>query len=146
MLTLAALMLAASGCGTGGQTTLTSDELVARADAICKRAKAERHTLPRLTRYEDYGAVLARAGAMQQAAVAELEKLKPPSSLAKDWEQIVNVDRTLAGYTASFGRDVVSGDKRAAKALVRTAVLLDRSTTGVAKRDGLAACADITAG
>jgi hypothetical protein len=141
-LALTAATLTASGCGSS--KALTSDELVAKADAICKRAQAERASLPTIKTRQDYGTVLSRAGAQQQAAVAELEKLKPPASLAEDWQQIVEVDRTLAGYTIVYGQDIAASNPRAARALLGTATSLQRSIATAAKRDGLNACAEIS--
>jgi hypothetical protein len=138
-----AVALAAVGCGGSGNATLSGDELVARADAICNRAAAQRKSLPNIRTRADYGTVLGRASALQRVAVAELEKLKPPASLAADWKRVVDVDRTLSEYTATFGRDVSASDPRDARALLKAARSLQQSIAATTKRDGLEACGQL---
>lgn len=159
-LTLAAGALMASGCGSGSakseqtgfstkQTgtsskSLTQAELVARANAICRRVHAERAALPSINSKQDLRTVLSRAGAQEQAGVVELEKLVPPSAVANDWKQIVKAGRTLAGYTTLYGQYVASGNSRAARTLFGAVLSLQKSMAAVAKRDGFVSCTEFT--
>jgi hypothetical protein len=145
-----AVALAIAGCGgssksetaSTGETgqALTRTELIAKADTICRRVSVERASMPKIKSRQDYGRVLPRVAAIEQAAVAELGKLAPPAPIVADWRQIVTADRTLAGDTGVFGQYVASGNTRGARALLRTAIEVQRPMAVTAKHDGLTDC------
>jgi hypothetical protein len=143
-LTLVATALTASGCGGSTKSSestepLTHVEFVAKADVICGRVNAERASTPMKSR-QDFERILPRIAADEQTAVAELDKLTPPASMAADWKQIVTADRTLAGYTGRYGQYLASDNNRAARALLQAAGSVQRPMVATAKRDGFNDC------
>ena len=103
-LTLGTIALVAGGGGSSkmGSTSgggLSSSVLVARGDAICARVHAAYHAHG----YISTGSIAARAPIVsrdEQAAAREMRELKPPASLAHDWNTIISADKAIAADTA----------------------------------------------
>jgi hypothetical protein len=120
-LTLVAAALAASGCGGSSKGTatatsasaasqtssaasskpLTRSELIARGDAICYRLNAKRASLT-INRPQDYERLVPPLATYELAAAAEMGRLTPPTSMARDWQQMVSGARTVAQATGRF--------------------------------------------
>lgn len=139
---LVAIVFAASGCGgsTGSTKPLTRSELIARADAICRRINAQLNTIG-IKSGKDY----ARLGAYEQAAVAEMRRLTPPTSMASGWEQVVSGAQARADATAKIGTYPPEGAFVARKPAVRAAYAAAgtgmRRMTVAAQREGFKDCA-----
>lgn len=91
---LAALLSAATltlgvlgGCGESSKP-LTRAELIAKADAICRRVTHQVDWL-KVTKQSLSGSV-HRLAALEEQAAGELSKLIPPPSMAEAWHFIVN--------------------------------------------------------
>jgi hypothetical protein len=143
---LAGIAFAASGCGGSTKTsasnepkTLTRNDLIAQADAICKRANDNLKTLS-FTTAESYGNLLIKAGAYEQTAVAQLGKLVPPAEMANDWKQIVGYDQTLGQYTVQLGEYIRSHNTRAGREVFRASGAVLKPMTTIAKTDGFKDC------
>jgi hypothetical protein len=88
-LIVAIAMAALSGCsGSSTSKPLTRAELTAKANAICRRVIAQvdwsKVTPADLPRTVD------RLAALEEQAGHELEKLTPPTSIADEWQLIVD--------------------------------------------------------
>lgn len=129
----AAMSLAVFSCGSSSNT-LSQTELVAKADAICKRANAVREA-------ERAGTNYAATVRSEQQALAELTKLIPPSTLAADWHQLLSDDNTLVKDTATFANFIQTHDPRGAHATIVAATNLQHTLGVLATRDGFKDCA-----
>lgn len=135
-----------------GAAPLTRVELVARTNTICQRLNksiaATNHTVRGsqvnhdLNRAEIVKVVRGRAIA-QQKELAELAKLTPPGELASDWQQFVNIRRTLAKTMVSLGEDSefhnLAGERLAYGSLEG----LQRLLTATATRNGFSSCSQV---
>jgi hypothetical protein len=161
---LAAATLAVSGCGGGSGTTSSSSgggssgsgaansngsekilnvaELAIKADAACARVNADLKAMNIRTRQE-YGTVLPRVAAQEQAAFTELSQLKPPASVAAGWRQLVTGGQTLASNTSRIGAAVTSHNGSLSRALLLSASKADQSIGAAARRYGWTACAKL---
>jgi hypothetical protein len=153
-LTLAGIALATSGCGASAKSgepsktardvsnpvTLTRAEIIEKADDICERANKARSLMPSINTPKDYGTILPRVAASEKAAIAELEKLTPPPSMATDWKYILTAARTLATETNTFGYYMSSGNPRAARLLMKKGARIQKPMVATAKRDGFVEC------
>jgi hypothetical protein len=159
--TVLALALTFGGCGgsshvapaasrSGDNSAVNSSaaeaELVGNADAICKRVDAVlvtsgrgSHDLPAIARSA------SRNAALERAALAELDKLKPPASLARDWGQIIAYRRTLARELIELGRDAKANDRRGVQALAVTKKRIHDKLFALATRDGFKYCSQVSA-
>lgn len=136
LIAMAAIMF---GCGASSKA-LTRAELVAKADAICGRLHRIHASMSIKTR-QDVGVVLPRVASYEQAAIGELEKLTPSESMAADWKQILAADRRLANYTRMYAQSVAADNSRAARALLSSAVNVQKTMAAAAQRDGFKECA-----
>lgn len=133
----AAISLAAIGCGSSSSgKPLTHAELVAKADAICKRANTERDAIGNSVSI-DYG----KLSAEELKAFEELSTLKAPASLAADWKQILLDDKTLVQDTSTLAAFVGNHDVRGARGTVRAAASVQRQMGLTAERNGFKDCA-----
>lgn len=83
---VALALFAAAGCG--GSKSLSRQELIAKAEPLCRRAN---HTLDssKMTLHNYASVALAVAGVEHQVS-DELAKLSPPESMSADWRVIVD--------------------------------------------------------
>ena len=169
---LAAIALAASGCGKSASTTtsaqtassaqsnssttttttttlagatkpLTRAELIAKADLICKRVNA-RHAATSFDTKGDYARLLPPLAAYQLAAAAAMRKLTPPPSMAAGWQQIVNDAQTFAEDVAKLGQYAVANKLRAGRAVSLAGAKADEQMLAIALREGFQDCAHAT--
>jgi hypothetical protein len=85
-LALATVLAAASGCGES--KGLSRAELIAKADPICRRTNDKLDSNP-LT-LQNVARIAPEAAAYEKQSAAELAKLAPPASMARDWKAIVD--------------------------------------------------------
>ena len=165
---LATTSIAASGCGgssktssgtastpTGSSTShtessptepstqtgpLTRAELIAQADTICRRLNQKRLSTTVGAR-QTYADVLTPVAAYDQAAAAQMRKLTPPASIAKDWNQIVSGTQAIADAMTATVAYAKAGKLKEAEPL---SIKLERATQQIlsaAKRAGFKDCA-----
>jgi hypothetical protein len=139
-LILGTIAFAASGCG-GSANALTRDELVAKANAICKTANNYRHSTLAHKSGAAYRAALAQIGKNEQVAVVSLRKLTAPSSISGDWKQIVDAEGKLAEDTVELGEYVQEHNRRGARLLINVAGPVEEQMSALANKDGLRDCA-----
>jgi hypothetical protein len=159
-LLLAAGALALGGCGGASSSARSSEgftsaspasgsslsrsAFIARADAICKRlnaemakVKAKSTSLPEITRVAPVHA------ALEQGAVSELGQLVPPSSIAREWQQIVAYRRTLAAELVKLGKDAKAKDSAGVKALTASKRSVHKQLLAAGAQAGFKDCPQV---
>jgi hypothetical protein len=131
-----------NGSGNKPSTRLTRAELIARADAICKRVVALRDSIV-ITSPADEARILPPFAAYQLSAVAALAKLDPPSSMAGDWNAILTSFRTLADDTEKVAKAAQSNSLQQMQSLSLPLNDVRRRITVIAARSGLQSCSRI---
>ncbi|HEY5194642.1 MAG TPA: hypothetical protein VIJ39_12320 [Solirubrobacteraceae bacterium] len=80
---------------------LTKAELITKADAICYAVNAKRASNV-LSSSQQITLAVQQLSAAEQNAASELTKLKPPTSMASDWQTILLNAQTAAEATAKL--------------------------------------------
>jgi hypothetical protein len=132
-------VLAASGCGKSAKP-LTRAQLLAKADAICRRINKKLSSTTIKTQ-QDIARIAPQLATYEQEGLAELSKLIPPASMANDWKMIITGAQTLADNTAKLGEYVKSKDLKTARALITETSKVQQRTVAIAKRNGFKDCA-----
>lgn len=130
---------------TASGPPLSSAKLVKRADAICARSNAKIAHIPgKVEKAIDYATIGLPRAAIYSAAVAELERLTPPSSLAAAWQQLLESRRALASTLETLGTDARAGDIAAMRVIVKTGGHIVPQIAASATKVGATQCAKIT--
>jgi hypothetical protein len=138
---IAVATLTATGCGGGGSgKALSRSELIAKANVICKRLNGERKSINIKTR-QDYIRVLKKFARDEQIAFTELGKLTPPTSLARDWKQLVAGVQTVSKDMTQLVGYMTTYNNRSARILNRSANAVLQTMHAISERDGLTECA-----
>ena len=132
----------ASGCGGSSAKPLTTAELTAKADTICKSVSAK---LASKTVNSEQG--LARLApelaSFEQTALSQLSKLVPPVQLESDWKVFVAGAQTLAEDTAKLGEYAKINKLARGRQLIVSSNVVEKQMEAIAKRDGLTACEQV---
>jgi hypothetical protein len=102
---LLALLLVA-GCGD----TLSKKQLVAKADAICTRVNKQVAKEPDPKTTKDLERLAKRTVEITDPALEDMDALKPPSSLERDFKKFVAVLRKQRDLTKKIGAAAGKGD------------------------------------
>jgi hypothetical protein len=137
---------------TRSDASLTRGQLIAEAEPICKRLDAELSATenvkqsadPKL-RMSEIARIDPGHAALEQKAADELDRLKPPRSLAHDWAQIVSYRHRLASELASLARAAAHKDMNAVNGLAKSKEATHALLRKLATRDGFKECADARA-
>jgi hypothetical protein len=102
LLALAPILVA--GCGGSSSKTLTREQFVAKANAICAQRNAAVRALPKsmrnLSDLKTLAAFLDRELAIDRPLIAKLKALKPPPADRAAWNQATaDNDSALSGLT-----------------------------------------------
>jgi hypothetical protein len=142
--TLALSAVALAVCGCGGSKALTRAELTTKANAICKHAAAELAAANKKASNEQEIARLApKLASYEQASLAELSKLTPPSELDNDWKTIIAGGQTLAENTEKLGEYAKAKNLKGAASLIGTSEHTQQKMIATAKRDGFVECEQV---
>jgi hypothetical protein len=136
--TLSASIVVANGCG-GSPKPLTRAQLLARADAVCRRVNKRLSSVTIKTQ-KDLVRVLPKVAGYEQQSLAELSKLIPPASLADDWKTIITGAQTIADNTAKLTEAARTKDLKTVHVLLSEVGKVQQHTTAIAKRDGFKDC------
>jgi len=116
---------------------LTRSELVTKANQMCYRLNARRATTT-ISRQQDFETLVPSLAAYESTVAEEMGQLKPPPSMAHDWQLIVGNAHAIAEITGSLHTYAQAATKSKAQVTV-----LQRSIqqmTSAAKRAGLKEC------
>jgi hypothetical protein len=141
---LVACAIAAAGCGGGGgggsDGSLTTEEFVAQADAICQRAHAQLQALPDPTSLEQAARLARRGVEIGEAELEQLRGLRPGEEIAAQvdrayglLDQQLDLERRLADAAEA-------GDEAAANEIIAKGDLLEAEAGGLSRRIGLQVC------
>jgi hypothetical protein len=95
-----------AACGGG----LSEDELVSKADAICKRVNDEIAKEPEPKTAEDVQALAKRTVELSDPAIDDMEALEPPGELEKDFDAFVASLKKQRDLTKQIGEAAAAGD------------------------------------
>jgi hypothetical protein len=98
---LAAITLPLTGCGDGGPR-LSRSHFTARANAICVAAERDLARLPTPHSLRQVGAVGDRIVPLLARRTKQLERLRPPERLDKEWNAYVRLDRERVDLDAEL--------------------------------------------
>jgi hypothetical protein len=103
---VAVLVLLVAGCGGG----LSKDELVAKADAICKRVNQRMAKEPDPKSAADLERLAKRTVAISNPAIHDMEALEPPSELKADFTKFIASLKQQLELTKKIGAAAAEGD------------------------------------
>jgi hypothetical protein len=128
--------------GNGSGKPLSASQLVVKADAICAQLNIELNK-DRVRTEQDIVRVVPHRVTIEQAALAELSKLRPPISLARDYQQMLATRRTLIEDTSRLGSDAAAKDSQAVQVAFSSGTALIRQMAVTARRDGFKYCGQL---
>lgn len=166
---IAASMLAAAGCGgssapkptgTAANRAATNtaaahrrvpgdpsaSRVIAKADAICRRVNGELTAAPPGFAISQIARSAPRNAALEERAIAELNRIRPPAALARDWRQIIAYRQILAQELLKLVRYAKANDARAIQTLAASKKRVHQELSRLAARDGFKDCARLNAG
>jgi hypothetical protein len=137
-------MAAVVGCGESDKP-LTRAQLLARADATCRRINNKLSTGNGAKTPQQLSRAASQLVSYEQKGLAELSKLIPPASMASDWKAIIAGAQTLADDTVKVVERVkVEKNFNGVHALVAEISRVQARTVAIAKRDGFTDCSQLT--
>jgi len=135
------------GCGGGSSRTLSASQMIVRADAICRGLNAQLAAVSHSRTQRDIARVTMRRAALEEAALAKLSKLPPPSSLATDWQQMIAGRRRIAENTLRFSEyaklSTPLNDNPDVRLLFASSASLQKHVLTMARSDGFNDCSII---
>jgi hypothetical protein len=139
---LVASVFATASCGASSKVSrgrLSHADLIAKADAICARMRAEYHANGYTTNASIAKLAPILAG-YEQTGVDEMRALRPPASLTSDWNLIVDNAQSIATDTAKLGQLAKENNLKAAASLFAIDRRNQQRALTVAARDGFKEC------
>jgi hypothetical protein len=142
---LAIAAVATAGCGSSPKP-LTRAELATKANAICKKATVKLEAVAKkgVRTVQAIAHVAPELATFEETALVELSKLIPPAELEEDWKAFVAGAQTLAENTSKIGEDAKANDLKSAKGLVKSSTATQKQMIGIAKRDGIKECEQVS--
>jgi hypothetical protein len=127
--------------------SLTRKDLAVQANAICRRFNAQISAIvygsgSGLGRAEIMNTVSRRA-AVEQKSLAELERLRPASSMSGDWQRVLIGRQALVNAMAKLGADALSRNTAGQRSVLMSIRRIQRPVEEIAVRDGFSACGDL---
>ncbi len=118
--------------------------MASAAERICgefnAKLAAERKT-PKS--FKAIPAVVNRRVLLEQSALSELAKLKPPAGIARAWARIIGYRRTLEGNVARFGEKFRRNEFSSMSALYAANASVVRELLAVGQRAGFKHCSRV---
>ena len=136
-----AVVLLAAACA-GGDERLSRREFVARADAICERYNEKLVRLGKPENLKDAAAIAERAVPIVRDGVRELRNLEPPEELEALADRWYRLNERNVDYAERLRDAARSGDLAAVRTIVRETRTNEEKADRLARRLGLAACAE----
>jgi hypothetical protein len=139
----------ASGTGTTHNSTVTKPAqdaastktaVTARANAICAAINREREQIT-LTSKQSYLTLVPSLIATERRAIKELEAVIPPTSVARDWRQILADARTIVNESTTTLNSIRQGNIAAVRMLLTHGKETQEQMATLSTRDGFDECA-----
>lgn len=133
-----------SGLPTGGKP-LSKAKLIARADVICARLNAQLAAAKDVVTNDQatIAQIASRRSNTEQTALLRLRKLTPPTSLLRDWEQILAYRGMVVSDLAKVAEAAASNNRKAANSVLLAATDIVKRLSATAKRAGFSECGKI---
>jgi hypothetical protein len=125
-----------------GGRRLTRAELVAKADAVCRRLNKKAGSMS-ISSLQDIVRLAPRVSGYYRMAFAELRRLAPPVAMASDWRAIVTDIQPLAGEImvwAGYARD---NDPASVAKVEGNVKAIQQHRFAIARRDGFRDCGEL---
>ena len=139
------VMATGAAASTRPSGSSAASQLIARADAVCKRLNNEIAATP--PGMQDSPLKLSRNAlqhaALERKAVSDLSRLTPPASLAHDWAQILADTRRLAAELTTLGRYWKLDEKQRISALGASKKHIHTELSAIASHDGFKDCSHV---
>jgi DNA-binding NtrC family response regulator len=126
------LVLAASGCGSGGGERLSKEEFQSQANDICAKYQKQLDALKTPTNLDEIPDLVDQALAILNKEVDEISKLNPPEELQSQFDQML----AESDKTKEAADDLSAAAKSGDQAAVQKA--LQEGNTASSKADQLA--------
>jgi hypothetical protein len=139
----AALVLAATGCGSTPKPPLTRAQLTSKADSICRTVTAKLEAASKgesANTPQQLERLTTKVSGFEQKALTELTALVPPPALEAEWKRFVSGAQMLAEDTAKVGQYVASKNTAAGKAVISQVEATQKRMVAIAKRNGFKDC------
>lgn len=117
-----------------------ASRLKAQASAICTRVNEQIGAATGLLNAREIARTSLRNAGLEFQAVAALARLTPPSSLARDWRQMIAYRRTLASELLALGHAGQTNNAASIRALALSKRSVHQKLSALASRDGIAEC------
>jgi hypothetical protein len=159
----AVTLFAALGCGESSKTSLSgrtdsatapsasdspaASRLIAEADVICRRLNnALAASKSAGKNASQIVSASSRHAALERRTVAELNELTAPTSLTRDWKQIISFRRTLADDLIKLAHLAKVENSTAIRSLAASKTRVHDELTRIATRDGFKDCSTFSTG
>jgi hypothetical protein len=118
---------------------LTHAQWIAKGDAICARLNAEL-AANTVKSTAEFARVLPVAAADEQAELAQLVKLVPPTSKTKDWQEFLTGTQEWAANSYKLAESSQSGSFTLKAPLVATTRKIHETLAHLAQHEGFKEC------
>jgi len=138
---LATLLLA--GCGSNSSssgTRLSAGDYAAKADAICKKYKAQTDALARPANLSDLGKVADQVVPILQKAQSELRDLRPPENEQATADAWIKQFDVLVDDVKNIRDKARDNDQAGVRALAEPALRHDQHANELASQLGMQVC------
>jgi hypothetical protein len=126
--------------GSGSGKSASAPKLLARADPICMRLNHELDVVKPARTPQEIARVASQSAALEQAALAELNKLTPPASMATGWQQILADRKTVIESLTKLAQYAATNDQHAEKSIELSGASAMQHLAAIAQDDGFNSC------
>ena len=138
---LAAVSLAAAGCGDDEGDALSKEEFTSQANAICKKYEAESKTLGEPESIEEIPEFADKALALFDEQLGEMRELEPPEELKEDYDAFLKTGDESKKFVEDLKSAAESGDEQQIQQIGEQADEREKSSDALATKIGLTECA-----
>jgi hypothetical protein len=124
------------------RSVLSTTQLIAHGDAICRRLNAELAKAKAIDTQEILR-VVPRNVSLERKSLEELSHLVPPASITTDWKRILGYRRSLANELVALLRRARQHDAAAVAALTASKKREHAALRETATRHGFKDCAEL---
>jgi hypothetical protein len=133
-----------SATSDGSGPSLSTAQLVSKAEAICSRLNSELAGAKDVfSDLQGIARIAPRRAALEQAATTELSNLVPPASLTSDYQRLIVARRRFAEGLTKIGEAAAANNTQTTHAAFVSSTKAAAEITTVAERHGLKACAQV---
>lgn len=137
----AALPLSACGSSSSSGGTLTKDQWLTQANAICQQAHAQTSAIPQPTSAAGVAPALTQTITIVQAAVDNLKALKNPAEIQSDLDAFIKASENTIDIAKKAQSQFAAGDSNGAMATIQQLDTADQASDPLATKLGLTECA-----